>query len=106
MLFVENQEGHDSRSYVKIPSALPLGEDATVTRFVMIVSPGLCRRTEGKWLDSQNDEIVWTYARSTPGSMESVDPVREHGSRWAWRPIAPVRWFSELPKWANQPVQY
>lgn len=102
MLFVENQNdsviGSDGRSYVRRWSSIPIGWMTTpATRYVLLINSGDFRRTDGSWCREDNDELIWTYARTTLGSTERDD---ENG--WVWRPISPVKWFSRLPKWADQ----
>lgn len=98
MLFVENQTsgGTDGRSYVRVNSSFDLNMQP-VTRYVMIVSTNVCRRTDGLWLREDNDDLLWTFARTKLTSQE-----REDVGGWVWRPIAPVKWFGTLPKWAQQ----
>lgn len=50
-----------------------------------------------EWLKSTNDELVWTYIRATADGAKETDK----DNRPLWHPIAPVKWFKQLPKWAD-----
>lgn len=97
-LYVENRgDGDAKRKYTYLSKLSDIGEDGNVTRIVVIVSADRCRRTNGAWLHEDNEEVLWTFAR-----MGLYDNDRESWNGWTWRPIAPVRWFDKLPKWAQQ----
>ena len=65
------------------------------------------KHSDGTWLHEANNDLMWTYVRSTDGIVEISGQVREQdagGGDFLWRPIVPVRWFDSLPEWAKQPL--
>lgn len=48
------------------------------------------------WLTCLNQNLMWVYGRKGRAFWEEA-----HGSKPMWRPIAPVRWFKEMPNWAQ-----
>jgi len=100
-LFVcSNYGGGDFRSYKKIGNTLSWNYE--LTEVVVIVDSACLVRNpdpDGNWLDSENDELTWVYTRNRNNS-----PAYEYetgAGKALWRPIAPVKWFSKLPKWAE-----
>ena len=99
--YVESFEGsaNDQRSYVSVADSEDPDVLATLPRspaIVILVDVASCRRTNGAWLSDANDELLWTYARGTLAGRE------EDGSgRAMWRPCSPVRWLSQVPRWAG-----
>ena len=51
---------------------------------------------EPKWLTWHNNNLMWIYGRKGRTWWEEA-----HGTKPMWRPIAPVRWFKEIPNWAQ-----
>lgn len=93
-----NHGGCDQRSYVPLSSTLDLVEMSYApSDVVVIVDPSLCTRSDGSWLREDNDELTWTWVRTTNGERE-LDAGTSH---CLWRPIAPVRWLARLPAWAG-----
>ena len=58
--------------------------------------PGGWAATNGVWLTWHNNNLMWVYGRKGNSWWEEA-----HGSKPMWRPIAPVRWFKEMPNWAQ-----
>lgn len=105
-LMPTNSMSIDSRRYTRISNSLAVdnayvletGDPYYVASYVVIVDADLCRShlPTKEWLSNENDELIWTYSRATSASVEKD----QHG-RILWRPIAPVKWFKTLPKWAD-----
>lgn len=94
-IYVEN---HPDEAKKRMYTAYTTRSDWYPTHLICIIDASMCHFTQDhSWLDADNDELVWTYARGTLDGNE----VDDNGAI-LWRPIAPVRWFSELPAWANQ----
>lgn len=51
---------------------------------------------DANWLTWHNNNLMWVYGRKGRTWWEEA-----HGSKPMWRPIAPVRWFKEMPNWAQ-----
>ena len=67
---------------------------------VIIVDPELLQRNQGtEWLYEGNDELIWSYVR-----IGTAEPETTSDGRQRWRAIMPVRWYRQLPAWANQGV--
>ena len=95
-----NHGGADQRSYVKIANtAEGMPTNYAPAEVIVIVDPHLVNteRSDGTWLYKGNEDIVWTWVRTKYGQRE-FDAGTD---RCLWRPIAPVRWFSKLPAWAE-----
>lgn len=58
--------------------------------------PGGWAATNGVWLTWNNNNLMWVYGRKGNSWWEEA-----HGTKPMWRPIAPVRWFKEMPNWAQ-----
>lgn len=94
-IYVEN---HPDEAKKRMYTAYTTRSDWYPTHLICIIDASMCHFTQDhSWLDADNDELVWTYARGTLDGNE----VDDNGAI-LWRPIAPVRWFSELPAWAKQ----
>ena len=101
-----NSAAIDSRRYTRISNSFAVNNDYVldtedlyyVASYVVIVDASLCRKhlPAEEWLKSSNNELVWAYSRARASGVEKD----QHG-RILWRPIAPVRWFNSLPKWAD-----
>ncbi len=88
----------DVRAYTRIPNTIEW--PWPLTSVVALVDAScLVRHPSGDWLREDNEEIVWCYLRN-----RALSPPYERESGTAhglWRPIAPVRWYKELPPWAR-----
>ena len=88
----------DVRAYTRIPNTIEW--PWPLTSVVALVDAScLERHPSGDWLREDNEEIVWCYLRN-----RALSPPYERESGTAhslWRPIAPVRWYKELPPWAR-----
>ena len=96
-IYALNAPGADARAYTRLAYASDVPASQASPELVLIVSPDVCTRTDGRWLRELNEEIVWSYVRCTASG-------REETARGAamWRPCAPARWFSALPAWAGE----
>lgn len=97
-LFV-NHGGPDQRSYVRISNTVEELLTYAPSDLIAIVDVALMtnERPDHSWCSSENDNLMWTYVRSTDIDREKdVDT-----DNYLWRPIAPVKWMSELPTWAQ-----
>ena len=97
---VRNDQGLEHRSYTRIPNT------ASITRHieevvVLVDSHDLIRYPEdwkqpAQWLTWHNNNLMWIYGRKGGTWWEEA-----YGTKPMWRPIAPVRWFKEIPNWAQ-----
>jgi len=92
-LYSSSQAG-DRRIWAKCPT-MDSAPNQTPATIAIIVSPDVCVRTDGMWLDESNEEIVWSYLRSTSSGRET-DSYGE-----VWRQIEPIKWMEALPNWAQ-----
>ncbi|MBQ6341186.1 MAG: hypothetical protein IJI36_18775 [Kiritimatiellae bacterium] len=90
--------GRDRRSYSPIGNTIDYGNDL-YSVVVLVDATCLVRHPEdnGAWLSEDNEDLVWCYMRDTANDVEREQLTTEP----LWRPIAPVRWFSKMPAWAN-----
>ena len=87
---------YDVRAYTKLPNTLTWDHDLFHVA-VIVDASCLVKHPDGDWLREDNEDLVWCYMRNMSGDVE-----HETGTdKTLWRPIAPVRWFSRLPNWAN-----
>ena len=88
----------DLRSYSPIGNTIDYGND--LYSVVALVDVSCLKRhpeDNGAWLSEDNEDLVWCYLRDTANDVE-----REELTTGAlWRPIAPAKWFRELPSWAR-----
>ena len=91
----------DVRRWKAISNTADLAIDGKSTgTLVIIVDPELLQRAQGtEWLYEGNDELIWSYVR-----IGDAEPERTSDGRQRWRAIMPVRWYRQLPVWANQGV--
>lgn len=86
----------DVRAYTPIPNTLDWTHKL-MSVVVLVDASCLERHPDGGWLNSENRELIWCYTRNSNFSYE-----KEPGTDASlWRPIAPVRWYRELPEWAR-----
>lgn len=89
----------DYRAYKYIGNTFPTNWPYKLSRVVVLVDAGcLVRNPGGDWLREDNEDLVWCYVRNLDNSLE-YEPGTDKA--W-WKPIAPVRWFSRMPNWAEQ----
>ena len=90
----------DTRRYQRVASSIAVPWPYYASSYVAIVEVGMCftHLPAEEWLKSTNDELVWTYIRATADGAKETDK----DNRPLWHPIAPVKWFKQLPKWADQ----
>ena len=90
----------DVRRWTRIKNTGELNGYAPLALLV-IVDPHAewFKRTSGfaEWLREDNAELTWSYTR-----IGTVDPEQDQDGNQCWRPIMPVRWYAELPSWANE----
>lgn len=58
----------------------------------------------GEWLSKENQELVWSWTRYYYDGTERHSETESGGTRPLWRPIAPDRWYSEIPGWAAKQI--
>ena len=90
--------GRDRRSYSPIWNTIDYTHD--LYSVVALVDVSCLKRhpeDNGSWLSEDNEDLVWCYLRDTANDVEREELTTEP----LWRPIAPVRWFKEVPKWAR-----
>ena len=88
----------DRRSYSPIGNTIDYHND--LYSVVVIVDVSCLKRHpegNGAWLSEDNEDLVWCYLRDTANDVEREELTTEP----LWRPIAPVKWFKEVPKWAR-----
>ena len=94
--------GLEKRSYTRIANTAVLHGIRHVEEVVVLVDAhDLIRHPEewkcdNPWLTSLNEHLMWIYGRKGIGQWEEA-----HGSKPMWRPVAPVRWFKEMPNWSQ-----
>ena len=90
--------GTSGRPYTRVRSTSDSHTDGIhPDRYVILVDVSCLTRGHGTdWLSEDNPDLVWCYSRFKRTSEEE----RASGYR-LWHPIAPVRWFSTMPNWAN-----
>lgn len=87
----------DYRSYTQIANTLDWKHQINCIVALVDVSC-LIRKPGGEWLSDQEEELVWCWMRNIDDDIE-----REAGSNGPmWQPIAPVKWYSKVPGWAQQ----
>ena len=90
--------GDDARAYHAISNTLAWTHQLTSV-VALVDADCLVRHPDGDWLRDDNDELSWCYLRTRNNSPAFE---QESGtSRGLWRPVAPARWFRELPSWAR-----
>jgi hypothetical protein len=92
-LFVSSQ-GPDVREWKKLDALYDAAYP--VTTIALLVSVDDCVRTEGEWLDEDNEELTWSYVRTGDFNVETNSAGRQ-----IWRQVMPTRWYRELPEWAK-----
>ena len=93
--------GRDFRSYTKIDNTINWNHPLNKV-VVLVDTECLVRHPEGvpgEWLNEDNPDLIWCYLRDK--DQEGVEEEAGTGKAM-WQPIAPVKWFSEMPSWANQ----
>lgn len=92
----------DNRGWLRIRnSILPYIDNVEPEKIIfprkigIIVAPELMKNTDGSWLKSDNDEIVWSYMRTDAVGFET-----NASGRAIWSMCEPACWFKSLPKWA------
>jgi hypothetical protein len=91
--------GYDSwdvRAYTKIENTVDWGHE--LRNVVVLVDKTCIVKNQGDWLREDNEDLMWCYLRNMNNDVEQEDG----STKTLWHPIAPVRWFSELPNWAVQ----
>lgn len=92
----------DNRGYFYIKNTIDWNFKPS-TVIVLIDTSCLERHKEnvpGQWLSNANEELIWSYTRYASNGGE-VQREKESGTTSVlWRPITPVKWFKEMPKWA------
>lgn len=86
----------DVRAYTRIGNTIDWGHK--LRNVVVIVDASCVLKHPGDWLREDNEDLMWCYLRNMNNDVE----YEEGTSKNLWHPIAPVRWFSELPNWAVQ----
>lgn len=87
----------DVRAYTKIGNTIDWGYE--LNNVVVIVDASCIVKHPGDWLREDNEDLMWCYLRNTNGDGGEKE---EGTTRTLWHPIAPVRWFKELPNWTMQ----
>lgn len=86
----------DVRAYTKIGNTIDWGHE--LRNVVVLVDASCIVKHPGDWLREDNEDLMWCYMRNMNNDAEHEDG----STKTLWNPIAPVRWFSELPNWAVQ----
>ena len=90
----------DVRSLVEIGNTISWTNNLD-TVVVLVDTSMLERHAEDPsdyWLHSENDNLSWCWLRVGTTSYEK----NYHTGSPKWRPVAPARWFRELPAWARR----
>lgn len=99
----------DNRAYHRIASTLDMPPEWRVREYAVIVDPAMLHYVPpapdgSSWCDRENRDLVWIYFRAG-----SYDAETDQDGKTLFHPVSPVRWFKELPEWADKeplrPVQ-
>lgn len=104
MLLYDTGTAEDVRAYRYVGNTMPVaGHTNHIMTAVVLVDTGcLKRHPEGvRWLDEGNKDLCWVWHRYYYRGDVTVRETNEFG-RVYWRPVAPVRWFSEFPNWSGR----
>jgi hypothetical protein len=52
------------------------------------------------WLSSENEELLWSYVRTTDGELE-----RDSSNHPIWTVCQPIKWLTSVPEWAEGGVE-
>lgn len=88
----------DLRSYSPIGNTIDFHND--LYSVVVLVDVSCLKRhpeANGAWLSDDNEDLAWCYLRDKSNDVER----EELTDGPLWRPIAPVKWFKEVPSWAR-----
>ena len=97
---VDDGNGTDIRKWKKISNTMTINQ-ARISRIAVLVDAScLIRHPENnaKWLNEDNEELIWVYHRDKAGSHEYIPGT----TKLLWKPIMPVKWYKKLPSWAIQ----
>ena len=87
----------DIRKWKRITNTFDLNGYAPLS-LAIIVDPELFKRgQDASWLEEKNPELIWSYTKVGLDSSE-----QDQDGQNVWRPVMPVKWYKELPAWANQ----
>ena len=65
-------------------------------RIMVLLDPAsFTRQSDNSWCHDHNEDLVWSYVRKNNSLTEKDDSGNS-----VWRPIQPVKWYSQLPAWA------
>lgn len=95
----------DTRGYYYIKNT---GSDwlYDLTMVVVLIDVDcLKRHPYGNWLSNKNDELIWSYTRYIQNTSETKYEKEKGTQSVLWRPIVPVKWFKEMPQWAEDQLQ-
>lgn len=82
-------------SYIGNTSTSALFDYSVESVVVIIDASCLRRHPGGGWLSESNENLSWCFIRTS-----FADEHEELYDGQFWHPIAPVRWFGEMPEWA------
>lgn len=86
----------DIRRWTAISNTADLLGYAPLSLAVLVSQDKLRRVADKDWLYEGNKELIWSFVRI------SDEPETDQDGRQCWRPIMPVKWYDELPDWANK----
>ena len=97
----------DVRSYTFIENTMPgYGWTNTMTTVCVLVDTSCLRRhyeDGGAWLSEDNQDLMWCWHRYRYNN-NSYERENEYDGHGLWRPIAPIRWFTKMPSWAESQI--
>ena len=92
--FVPTSKG-DPRTWEFFDSISEL-DNKYPNRIMVLLDPTtFTRQPDNSWCHDHNEDLVWSYVRINNSSVEKDD-----SGNIVWRPIQPVKWYSQLPAWA------
>jgi len=102
----------DTRSYKYIGNTAASGGDGwghqilTVIAIVDVEALERHREDNGNWLNNNNDNLSFSWIRYsyTSGGDTKTYEVEQGTTTPLWRPVTPVRWYKEMPKWARDQI--
>ena len=97
LFILSRRASSDIRRWVRITNTGDLNGYAPLS-IAIIVDPSMLKRGQGDgWLHEGNDELIWSYVR-----IGLSDTEKDQDGQQCWRPAMPVRWYRQLPQWANE----
>lgn len=103
-LYVLSKKADDDvRRWKRVRTSEAGGYQFAFSTIAVIIDSDLLNeehKSDITWLSDKNDELIWSYVR-----FNEQDYERDQSGNQVWRPIMPVKWYSQLPRWADQNLE-